>query len=201
MKKYFYLLGSAILFWGLFGCSRASLVLSEGNLSFLKGENLFNVKYVYDDLKVGDKSEKEYVDEKVKEKNESEPGKGDKWLKEWYGNREAKFQPKFEELLNEYAQSKAEFKSGLENTKYTLVLKTTTLEPGWNVWVSRKDAEIDAVALFVETDNPDKILAVFQIEDCRGGTGGGFDFDVATRLQESYALAGKELANYIIAYL
>lgn len=200
-KSYLHIFFIAILFLTFFGCGKTYLILTDGNLNFLKGQNSINVEYQYDNLMVGEMTEEAYINEKVEDKNADEPGKGDKWVKQWFADREERFQPKFEELLNDNIEGKAVFGSGLVDTKYTLIFKTTSIEPGYNFFISRKDADIDGVALFVETDNPQNVLAAFSIKNCPGGGASGFDFDVAYRVQEAYALAGKRLASHIINYL
>jgi len=96
-------------------------------------------------------------------------------------------------------EAKAVFGSGLKDTNYTLILKTTFLEPGRNVFVSSRNAKITAVALFVETDNPQNVLLVLRIDNCKGE--GSSSFDVGIRISYAYACAGIRLAVTIINYL
>jgi len=189
-----------LLFLTFLGCGTQPLVLTEGNLEFLKGQKLINVEYQYDNLMVGEMTEEDYLNREVEEKNSSEPGAGDEWVKKWYGDREGKFQPKFEELLNENLEGKAIFSPRRKGTKYTLVLKTSFIEPGWKGFGSMMGpAEIKGVALFVETDNPQIVLAVLPIDDCE--VDGSISYAVGTRVSYAYGLAGERLAVTIINYL
>ncbi|PSR05352.1 MAG: hypothetical protein BRD50_01230 [Bacteroidetes bacterium SW_11_45_7] len=183
--------------------SCASLVdfaRGDEELSFLRGEQTVDVKFDYSDMAVGSySSEEDYVEKKVKEKNEDEPGSGDQWRKEWKGNRESKFEPEFLELLNEYGKDdkKLDFDKNNDDANYLMIVETTFTEPGFNVGVARRDAEIDLKIRFVEKGNPENVLTKLSIQDVPGRSSMGYDFATGTRLTEAYAKAGKELGKYI----
>jgi hypothetical protein len=61
----------------------------------------------------------------------------------------------------------------------------------------RHPAQIDADAVFVETQNRANPLATLTITKSPGQGAMGFDWDTGYRLQESYAKAGKELGIFI----
>lgn len=171
--------------------------VTSGDLSFLKGQKQLNVVYTYEDMGVGKyDTEEEYVENKVAEYNDKEPGKGDEWHKNWLADREKRYKPKFEELMNKGLE-----KNGLEvgdfpNAEYTLVLNTTFTEPGFNVGVMRKPAYVDYEITFVKTGT-DEAVAEMTLLASPGSGGMGYDFDAGFRIQESYAKAGKELAAYL----
>lgn len=142
--------------------------------------------------------EEEYVEKKVKDYNEDEAGRGDKWKKAWVDDRKSRFQPKFEQLLNKYLDKAGVF-VGTENkdAKYTMILKTTHTEPGFNVYVTRRPAMINVVFDIVETENPETVI-VSIISKNNPGTGlGTNDFDTGGRITEAYAKCGKELGSYL----
>ena len=175
-----------------------SVKLTSGTLGFLKGQTTLNVEYSYEGMTVGKITEDEYIKKNVSEHNAKEAGKGDKWLEAWKANRASRFQPKFEELLNKQFQ-----KSGLSagknpDAKYTLVLKTLNLEPGFNVAVMRMPAMISTQAELYETKDRTKQLALITILKAPGRDAMGYDFDVGYRLQEGYAKTGKELGALIV---
>ena len=84
-----------------------------------------------------------------------------------------------------------------KSAKYTLIFKTLAIEPGYNIGISRKNAEIDAEVWIVETDNRDKKVCTLSISNVPGGTAFGYDFDTGLRISEAYANAGKKLAKYL----
>ncbi|MFN8242419.1 MAG: hypothetical protein U0X40_00085 [Ferruginibacter sp.] len=169
----------------------------EGDPSVLKNEPDINIEFTYDHISVGKfADEADYVKKKTDEYNAKEPGRGDSWAKSWVNDREARYEPKFIDLftLNCHKQMN-------RSAKYTLIFKTKSIEPGYNVgfggFGSRKNAEIDAEVWIVETANRSNKIAVITVDNAPGGSWGGFDYDTGTRIAESYAISGKKLAKYI----
>ena len=169
------------------------LKLTDGSLTALKNESSISTSFTYDDMKVGkfDK-ESEYVNNKKADYNKKEAGKGDTWAKNWESDRAARFEPKFDELLEK--ASDLTIKKG---SKYTLIFKTTFTEPGFNIGIMRKNAEINGDAWVVETANPTTAIAKISVEKALGRTFGGYDFDTGERISEAYADAAKALGSFI----
>jgi len=78
-----------------------------------------------------------------------------------------------------------------------MILKTTRTEPGFNIYISRKNAQIDVVATFIETGHPDRVLAVIDGKKFPGRTFGGYDYDTGGRIEEAYAKCGKDLGKFV----
>lgn len=172
-----------------------------GDLTFLQGQSQVNVEFVYDGLVVGKKDrkpEQEYIDESMAKREEEEMGAGQKWLEGWEAAREKHYRPSFIELINKVVTKKegTEFGS-FPDAKYTLVFHTTMMEPGWNIGIMKQAAELDGVAYFYETSNMDQPLAEVSITGAPGSNYSGYDFDVASRLKESYAISGKRLGAHL----
>lgn len=175
--------------------SAQKVKLKEGDLSALKGTTKLNVQYDYSSFTVGkNKPEAEYIEEKKAEYNKKEPGKGNTWEKSWVRDREARFEPQFKEQFEETSNISI---GNNPSEKYTLIFKTTHVEPGYNIGISRKNAEIDGEAWIVETANPDKVVAKLTVDNCPGRTFGGYDFDSGERIKEAYAVAGKGLGKFL----
>ncbi len=192
MKKLLVL--SSILLVAISGNLKAQKIkVTEGSIDAVKAESSLNFEFTYDSMKVGkyDK-EADYVTKKTADYNAKEAGKGDTWAKAWVDDRKHRFEPKFIELFTENS-GKTEDK----NAKYTLIFKTIFTEPGYKVGISRKNAEIDAVVLVVETANHNNIVATLTVDKALGRTFGGYDFDTGERIMEAYADAGKALGKYI----
>jgi len=174
--------------------------VTKGDLSFLKGQIEVLLEYDYSDMAVGkfDKEE-DYTAKKVAEYNEKNAGTGDEWKEKWEADREGRFHPKFEELLNNYTEKKANCNFDQTNikAKYTLIVKTTFTEPGFNIGIVKKDAMINLELKFVETENTENVLAVMTMEKIPG-RGMGNDYDSGYRIQEAYAKGGKALAGYLL---
>jgi hypothetical protein len=191
MKKLLVILMLAI---AVTGYSQKIKVL-EGDLAPLKGQTSIKTEFTYDDLVVGkDKTEASYVEKKKEEYNKKEAGKGDKWAADWVDDRKNRYEPKFRELF----AKESKMTTAEDNSTYTLVFKTTRIEPGYNIGISRQNAYIDGEVWIVETANKDKVVAKISIANSPGGTFGGYDFDSGSRIAESYAKAGKEIGYLIM---
>ena len=184
----------ALLFVGT-GFSQKVMLVS-GDLSFLKGQKDLNVEYDFSEFAVGDyNSEGEYKAKKIKEHNSAEAGKGDKWSASWENAKTHVYPAKFEELANA-GLSKGGMKvtQGNDAASYTLIVKTTFIEPGFNVGVMKKPAAVSFEYIFVDKKDPSKELAKLTHRLVPGSQFGGNDYDAGTRIAESYAKGGKMLA-------
>jgi hypothetical protein len=120
------------------------------------------------------------------------PGRGDNWAKNWVGDRKYRFEPKFIELFEKHSGL-----SSTSNAKYTLIFKAIFTEPGFNVGIMKKNAEIDAEAWVVETANPSNVIAKISLHNAPGRTFTGNDYDTGERISESYAVSGKNLGKFM----
>ena len=181
-------IGLVVLLTGfVVGCSPMRVSMKSGSLDFLKGQHQVNVTYSYEGMGVGEyANEQDYINRKVAEYNAKEPGKGETWRQAWLGNRTRRYQPHFEELLNAHVPDKLNLQFGAyQDAPYTLHLRTTFTEPGWNVAIMRHPAFIDAEARFYETTNPANTVAEVSILKSPGADAWGFDFDPGQRIRAS----------------
>lgn len=167
--------------------------LVEGDLTSLKGQTSFSLEFTYVNTGVGkfDK-EADYVKQKQDELNKKTPGKGDTWAKEWEDDKEGRYKSQFKELF----ESKCvPIKTG---SQYTIIFNTSFIEPGFKVTgMIKKNALINGEAMIVETNNKSKVIAKITVEKAPGRTFGLSDYDTGVRIQESYAIAGRELGEFI----
>lgn len=183
----------------VFKTEAQKITIVSGNLNFLKDAGTIKAEYIFDGMKVGDKTEEAYIEQKVKEKNKENEGDGEKWLESWNRDKSARYQPKFEELFNEImAKKNIKIDNSATDSKYTMIVKTLRLEPGYNVGIMRADAEIDVEISIVETANPSNVLCKMKVMKAPGRIYGGMDFDTGTRIAEAYAKCAKELAAYMV---
>lgn len=169
--------------------------VQQGSLDAIKGVGKMNIVFDYSEMSVGKfKTEAEYIEKKKGEYNKKEEGKGDKWEKDWIADRTERYAPQFEELFNK----NSDFKVGdYPSEKYTLVVKTTKTEPGFNIAITRKNAEIGGEILVVETANPANTVLKLSFDKALGRSFGGYDYDTGFRIQEAYADLGKALGKYM----
>jgi hypothetical protein len=171
----------------------------SGDLSQLKGQKTLNLQYSYDGLLVGDMNEVEYINQKVKKYNADEPGKGDKWKEAWVNDRKTRYQPKFEELFNKYLEEIGMVaKEGATDARYSIVIKTIMIEPGFNVGVVRRPASINVETDITETSNQGNSTSKISFTKVPGSDVMGFDFDSGWRIAEAYGKLGKAFAKYIV---
>lgn len=167
--------------------------IESGKISALKGMTDLKIEYDYTNLGVGKFDvEADYVEKKVADMNEDEAGTGDKWHEAWLNDRPTRYEPKFEELLADYAEF---INSGQEvESDYIMNVHTTFIEPGYNVGVARKPALINLeISVSKAGDELVKILII----KSPGGGAMGYDFDAGYRIQEAYAKAAKSLGKYL----
>lgn len=190
MKKIFLLLFIAAISLPGFA-QRIKLV--EGSASALSGQSSINFEFTYDGVRVGKFSnEKDYIEDKKANYNKKEPGKGDQWEKDWFKDRQARYEPRFIESFNAAGYSTK------QDAQYTIIFNTVFVEPGYNIGISRKNAYIDGVAVLVATSDKSKVLAKWTVDNAPGSLGwSGMDFDTGVRITECYATAGKRLGRLI----
>jgi hypothetical protein len=193
----FIVTGAAVVVLAAFSLNTQAqkVKLTEGDLALLKGQTSVNVDFAYDHMSVGKyKTEDEYIKAKTEEYNKKEAGKGDTWAKHWVDDRESRFEPKFVELFEKYSEMKA---SSKKDAKYTLIVHTTSTEPGFNVGIVRKNSEIDVEVLLVETADKSKVLSKMTISNIPGRDAFGYDFDTGERISEAYEKCGKSVGKFI----
>lgn len=178
------------------------IILKQGAPDALKGEKQIRIEYDYSSFGVGKfPTEKEYLDSKVADYNKDEAGRGDKFLASWNNDKATRFPAKFEQLFNE-GTSKLGLTGGRDiNSKYTLIVKTTFLEPGFNVGVVRKSAAVSFEYWIVESANHANVIAVLTQNEVPGAMAMGMDYDTGSRISESYAKGAKMLAAYLVKNL
>ncbi len=190
MKKLF-LLSCAVLFTAFIANAQRIKKL-EGDPKVLAGETKLNVEFTYNNMSVGkfDKEE-DYIASKKGDYNKKEAGKGDTWEQAWKGDRKGRYEPNFIELF----EKNTSFALGkYPDAKYTLVINTSRTEPGYNIYITKKNAEIDLEIDIVETATR-KSVAKYSVKNAPGRTFGGNDYDTGQRIEESYAAAGKHFGK------
>lgn len=170
--------------------------ITSGKLADLKGSETILLAYDYSKMAVGKfKSEEDYLKKKSDEYNKKEPGRGDRWKESWSADRASRFEPKFEELLNDNWKGVNCSKNN-STAKYTMTVKTTFTEPGYNVVVSRAPSMINLEITITETAGG-KQVGKLTLTGSPGNSFGGYDYDTGQRISEAYAKAGKELGKFM----
>ena len=198
MKKLLVSVAASLFFTGI---SAQKIAVISGKIDFLKNEKTLTVKFTYENMLVGKMTEADYVAKKVSEANAKEPGKGDAWQVAWLNDRTERFEPKFIELFNKYiTDNNGATLSTQDGNKYVMTVNTHFTEPGFNVGVARKNSAVSLRVRITDAESGQE-MAVITITNSSANDFMGTDFDVAYRIQESYAKAGRELARFFIRKL
>jgi hypothetical protein len=179
MKKIsiLFLMG-AFLFPGITMFAQCKLV--SGSVSVLKGQSTINLQYDYSKMAVGKfKNSDDYVASRTADMNKKKPGDGDRWAEAWKNDRASRYQPTFD-------------------AKYTLIVRTTFIEPGFNVGITRQNAWIKLEVDLVETANAGIVLANMQMKREDSVNMMGYDFDTGSRIQSAYDRAGDHLGAFLV---
>jgi hypothetical protein len=188
---------TAVLCLMAMGAQAQKFKLEEGAFKSIRKEKEIRLEFRYDSLMVKKKlSEKQYIDEKRAAYNEKEAGRGDRWAKEWFEDRQKRFEPEFEKMFNNNEMFHASVKH--DTARFTLIIHTVGTDPGYYQQVVRQPAFVDVYVTLIDKRKPGKSIAKLHVWDVTGVSFGGADFDTGIRLTEAYAKLGKELGEWIV---
>lgn len=181
----------------LFSTAAFAQKVTSGNFKNVKDIAEFNLEFDYQGLTVDKfKSEEEFLADKMKKREEK--GTAEDFRNSWYADRQARYEPKFIESFNKrFKDGKVKADKNLASAKYTMLVKTTWIYPGYNVGVMRQDAKLNATITVFETANPSNVLLAVNYKEVPGSGGMGNDYNSGYRISESYAKLAKELASDI----
>ncbi|MFT3909605.1 MAG: hypothetical protein QM737_09285 [Ferruginibacter sp.] len=180
------------LLFSAFAANAQKVEAEADDFTILKGQKSINIEFNYDKVAVGDYAkESEYVKNKTNDMNAKEAGTGDAWAARWNMARIDRYHPKFDEVFTKWAEMTLDTAA-----KYTLIVKITFIEPGYQIAIQKKASQIEGMIYLVETAKKTKKLATATIERSGGMfRGGAFDFE--TRIAETYAVAARDLGKIV----
>jgi len=197
MKKHFALV--LIIF-----CTVAyaqKIKVEQGNFDFIAGQKEVNVVFNYDNMKLmkDNFTNDEYVTKRSADLEKKARGKGKTWEKAWNSSRELIWNPKFLELMNKYLGKEEDmyFAEDLSDSKYTLVVETVWLYPGWDAGIMKQPAKVTTNLKFVETANKDNVLLEVSSRNAPGDQWGS-NYNNESRVGEGYAKTAKTLSKLIL---
>src|SRR3546814_15281562 len=99
-------------------------------------------------------TEQEYVDKRIKEIDEKEPGESANWVKDWESLKNERFLEKFTTIATENSE-KGKMKFVTEGSApYTFTVTENWIYPGWFGGVMNQHAKIRQHLQFIEFVNP-----------------------------------------------
>lgn len=198
MKKMFLAALFAIVM-GTVGAQKITIL--DGSLDALKGQSIVNVEYDWSKIAVGKYiDEADYLEKKSSEYNKKEPGRGEKWISAWHGDKTRRFVPEFEKLFNKHLKKTGIYVGNEKSARYKMVVTTTYIEPGYNVYVSKMPAFVTLTIDIQDTESGKSVCEIVS-KGNPGRTYGLSDMDTGVRIAEAYALAGKKLAGFFVKKL
>jgi hypothetical protein len=174
----------------------------KGDFGFLKDQKEVNVVFDYSKMTLLKEkfSEEQYVTNRTKELNEKSKSTGDEWKKKWSTSKELIWNPKFLELMNvifSKENKEVKFQEGLASAKYTLLVETVWVYPGWDAGIMKQAAKVTTQLKFVETKNKANVLLEISSENAPGDQWGN-NFSNESRIGEGFAKTGKSLAKMLL---
>jgi hypothetical protein len=196
MKKFILL---AITVMAFTGAQAQKMKVESGTFDFLKGQSEINVVFNYENATYYKEkmTEEEYVAKRQKEIGEDKgKAEAEKWLKDWENSKQNDFIDKFITIFNKSMDKpKITAKKGTD-AKYTVIVETVWIYPGWYVGFSKQPAKVSTNLKFIETANPGKVLLTISSKEAPGDSFIGVA-NHNDRMAEGYAKTAKSLAGLI----
>lgn len=176
--------------------------VTSGSFDFIKDQKQFNVEFDHSKMTLmkEELTEAQYVENRVKELNDKTPGVGDIWKKKWDSSKELIWNLQFLELINVVLSKEGKeviFQEGLTEAKYTLIVETVWIYPGWDAGIMKQPAKVSTKLSFVETNNRSNVLLEISSENAPGDQWGS-NFSNESRIGEGFAKTAKTLAKLIL---
>lgn len=173
----------------------------QGDFSFIAGQKEVNVQFDYSNMKLMKENftNEEYVTKRSADLEGKARGKGKTWEKIWNSSRELIWNPKFLELMNKYLGKEQDmyFAEDLSDAKYTLIVETVWLYPGWDAGIMKQPAKVTTNLKFIETAAPENVVAEISSKNAPGDQWGN-NYSNESRVGEGYAKTAKTLAKLIL---
>lgn len=178
-------------------CAQKMKVIS-GNFDFLKGEKELDLQMDYSHIKFYKENmdEAAYIakQEKDIQKANKSPEEFEAWKKDWEYSKNTQFVDKFLASMNK----NTDIKTSVDNpsAKYTLLVETVWIYPGWFAGVMNQPSKLSTVLKFVEKSDPSNVLLEIESKNAPGDNFVGLPNN-NDRISEGYAKTAKTLARMI----
>jgi hypothetical protein len=170
----------------------------SGNFDFLKGEKELDLQMDYSHIKFYKENmdEAAYIakQEKDIQKANKSPEEFEAWKKDWEYSKNTQFVDKFLASMNK----NTDIKTSVDNpsAKYTLLVETVWIYPGWFAGVMNQPSKLSTVLKFVEKSDPSNVLLEIESKNAPGDNFVGLPNN-NDRISEGYAKTAKTLARMI----
>jgi len=169
-----------------------------GDLNALSGVKRYNIVFEYaTELKIPKyDSEKSFLESYSKKKNKTKSGSGDDFNELWFASRSDQFEPKFIQEFNFFnlKEKQVTVARNRINAAYTMVIKTSLIDPGNSNFIFKKDARLEVTIKIFKSESPDQILYATEIVDVHSKGASVSDLD---RIMSAYAELGRGLSKHL----
>lgn len=169
-----------------------------GDLNALSGVKRYNIVFEYaTELKIPKyDSEKTFLESYSKKKNKIKLGSGDDFNELWFTSRSDQFEPKFIQEFNFFnlKEKQVTVARNRINAAYTMVIKTSLIDPGNSNFIFKKDARLEVTIKIFKSESPDQILYATEIVDVHSKGASVSDLD---RIMSAYAELGRGLSKHL----
>src|SRR5690606_16087880 len=178
--------------------SAQKMKVTLGDFKFLKGETELNLVMDYSNVKFYKENMDEAAYIKKREKDildsDKDQAEVEKWKSDWEHSKKVTFVDKFLASMHKnYSINTAENNT---DAKYTLIVETVWIYPGWFGGVMSQPSKVSTVLKFVETANPDVVLLEISSKNAPGDNYIGVPNN-NDRIAEGYAKTAKSLAKML----
>ena len=195
MKK---LLLLVVLMFTTFTFAQNQLNFEFGTFDFLKDQTEVSVQLKFDNVlfQADNFTEAQYLERRKAETLAKKNAMAwQKWEEAWGNFKNTEYLNYFLKGLNGWSK-KVAFKKDI-NSKYTLIVDTKWVYAGWHAGLVAQEGKLTSDLIFVETDNPSKVVMKLQGSEILGKkTNKDFTMEYG-RIAGAYEVTGKELGKAI----
>lgn len=187
-----------IMMTTVFGQEKMKLV--SGDFGVLKDQTDVNVEVRFENVLFMKENitEAQYLENRKKQVMDN-PKRGEtawnEWIGEWEKYKKENYVDRFLKGLN--ASGKKEIFKKDDSAKYTLILNTKWIFPGWHAGLVAMPTQMSGNIQLVETKNPSVILATVQLNKYDRFSGMDVTVMEYGRLAAAYESIGKVLSRQI----
>ncbi len=177
--------------------SAQKMKVVSGNFDFLKGQQELNLMMDYSKMKFYKENmdETAYIQKREKEiSGDKGSAEAEKWKDDWEHSKKNTFVEKFLASMNKNTSIKTSENNS--EAKYTLIVETSWIYPGWFGGVMKQPAKVSTILKFVETVNPNVVLLQITSNNALGDNFIGVPNN-NDRIAEGYAKTAKSLGKML----
>lgn len=169
-----------------------------GSLEAISGVLRYNVVFEYSDALEVPKytSEDAFIKYYAKKEEKKENGAGEQFKQRWFSYRTDLYGPKFIQEFNIFnlKEKQVTVASNISDAAYTMVVRTTMIDPGSSNFFFKKDASLKVYVRIYAKNHPEKVLYATEAIEVHSE---GANSDIFNRIMSAYSELGSGLAKHL----